>query len=192
MGRGKYTTQEALEAQPEPTATCPVVRVLGPRGQNLHEVAVASSLVSPEINARLNADAQPWFTTLAQLPPRFRSVLWVRRGSYVLADLSDQLTDKIGGEIAMVLLAAQVKRLKQTGQWPSLYADKWAEISGHSSHAQPGSESDDQDAQGNPNRRVVDDESSDSEPDSDSDDILPRGNPNRRVIDDESSDASSD
>ncbi|KAJ1932134.1 hypothetical protein GGF37_007162, partial [Kickxella alabastrina] len=101
MGRGKYTEQEALYALPEPTAECPLARVLGPRGQNLHEIVVARDLVTTEINQRLNSNNSEWFTTLAQLPPRFRSVVWIKRGSYVLVDLSEQLTDKIGGEIAM-------------------------------------------------------------------------------------------
>ncbi|KAJ2748206.1 hypothetical protein IWQ56_007523, partial [Coemansia nantahalensis] len=115
MGRGKHTAQEALSAQPQPTDACPVALVLGPRGQHLHEVAVARSLVADEVNARLNPDGRAWFTTLAQLPPKFRSVVWVRRGGFVLVDVSKPLTDKIGGEVAMVLLPAQVKQLKQGG-----------------------------------------------------------------------------
>ncbi|PIA13993.1 hypothetical protein COEREDRAFT_24921, partial [Coemansia reversa NRRL 1564] len=98
----KYAAQEALDAKAEPSLTCPVACVLGPRGQHLHEV---------------------WFTTLAQLPPKFRSIVWVKRGNYVMVDLAKQLTDKIGGEITMVLLAAQVKQLKQAGGWPTQYAN---------------------------------------------------------------------
>ncbi|KAJ2845253.1 hypothetical protein IWW36_004857 [Coemansia brasiliensis] len=168
MGRGKYTTQEALDAHPEPTPTCPIVRVLGPRGQHLHEVAVLSDLVSSDINARLNPHAEPWFTTLVELPPKFRSVLWVRRGGYVLADLSEQLTDKIGGEIAMVLLAAQVKQLKQAGQWPAKYNSLDTSGQQHSS-TDDEQHTDSLLFHGNPNRRIVDesdtssDESSDEE-----------------------------
>ncbi|KAJ2321308.1 hypothetical protein IWW51_004448, partial [Coemansia sp. RSA 2702] len=172
MGRGKYTTQEALDAQPEPTPICPVVRVLGPRGQHLHEVAVASSLVSADVNRHLNPDARPWFTTLAQLPPKFRSVLWVRRGSHVLVDLSESLTDKIGGEVVMVLLPAQIKQLKQAGQWPAQYDQLWPEIAGHTAASQP----------------AADAATAESDSEESADDLLLRGNPNRRVVNDESSD----
>ncbi|KAJ2782460.1 hypothetical protein H4R18_002266 [Coemansia javaensis] len=138
MGRGKRTALEALHAKPQPTETCPVALVLGPRGQHLHEVAIARSLVSDEVNGRLNAEGRAWFTTLAQLPPKFRSVVWVRRGGYVLVDVSEQLTDKVGGEIAMVLLAAQVKQLRLGGAWPREYEELWPEIWGQDGGRGPG------------------------------------------------------
>ncbi|KAJ2079752.1 hypothetical protein H4R24_003559 [Coemansia sp. RSA 988] len=137
MGRGKYAAQEALGAQAQPSATCPVACVLGPRGQHLHEIAVAQSLVTDDINRRLNPDGKALFTTLAQLPPKFRSIVWVKRGNYVIVDLEKPLTDKIGGEITMVLLAAQVKQLKQADRWPMQYASVLSEISGQTSSSQP-------------------------------------------------------
>ncbi|KAJ1734462.1 hypothetical protein LPJ61_001061 [Coemansia biformis] len=176
MGRGKHTAQEALSAQPQPTDTCPVALVLGPRGQHLHEVAVARGLVAGEVNARLNPDNRAWFTTLAQLPPKFRSVVWVRRGGYVLVDLSGQLTDKIGGEVAMVLLPAQVKQLRQGGGWPAEYEALRGDIMGRSGGGQleaAGSGSDgsvdDLLASGNPNRRPAPEVSSDDDDDDEGD-----------------------
>ncbi|KAJ1964405.1 hypothetical protein GGI12_001454 [Dipsacomyces acuminosporus] len=190
MGRGKYTTQEALEALPEPTLDCPVVRVLGPRGQHLHEAVIASSLVSDEINERMNTDKREWFTTLVQLPPKFRSVVWVKRGSYVLADLSEQLTDKIGGEITLVLMADQVKHLKQTNEWPKQYEDLWDEIlSGQASTPTAAAAA----AAAAEGRDSATSESSDEDDDEVSDDlILGGGNPNRRHISDDDENDSSD
>ncbi|KAI8320936.1 hypothetical protein GQ54DRAFT_198863 [Martensiomyces pterosporus] len=187
MGRGKYTAQEALEALPEPTLECPVVRVLGPRGQHLHEVAIASSLVSSEINGRLNADKKDWFTTLVQLPPKFRSVVWVKRGSYVLADLSEQLTDKIGGEVALVLMADQVKHLKQNKQWPNQYDDLWDEMASGQDPAAARCD-DDED---NSNREKGSDEDEENA-DSDMDDelMMGGGNPNRRHMSSDEDDSS--
>ncbi|KAJ2756054.1 hypothetical protein GGH94_002656 [Coemansia aciculifera] len=193
MGRGKYTEQEALDAQPEPTMESPVARVLGPRGQHLHEVAVARSLVTDEINRRLNGEDQSWFTTLVQLPPKFRSVVWVKRGSYVVVDLAEQLTDKIGGEIAMVLMPAQVKYLKQRKQWPTQYEDMLEKIPGQSPQIPTGKE-----ASGQVQASDCGGGSSSSESDSDMDELMGGGNPNRRPIaqddddDDEDSDDSSD
>ncbi|KAJ1950296.1 hypothetical protein DL89DRAFT_269576 [Linderina pennispora] len=169
MGRGKYTAQEALETLPEPTPTCPVARVLGPRGQHLHEIAVLQSLTTPEINQRLNPTSSAWFTTLAQLPPKYRSVVWVKRGSFVLANLSEQFTDKVGGEIAQVLMAEQVKHLKQTGQWPDQYEAMWEQMmkgqAGATEVEVQSEESDDDPLMaGNPNRQYLgDDETTDDE-----------------------------
>ncbi|KAJ2689815.1 hypothetical protein IWW39_001160 [Coemansia spiralis] len=183
MGRGKYTEQEALDAQPEPTLESPVARVLGPRGQHLHEVVVARSLVTNEINRRLNTEDQSWFTTLAQLPPKFRSVVWVKRGSYVVVNLAEQLSDKIGGEIAMVLMPAQVKYLKQSKQWPTQYEDVLEKIPGQSPQIPAH-----KDASGPV-------QTAGSECDSDVDGFVGSGNPNRRPIvqdDDDSSDDDDD
>ncbi|KAJ2219346.1 hypothetical protein IWW45_009349 [Coemansia sp. RSA 485] len=182
MGRGKYTEQEALEAVPEPTKECPVARVLGPRGQHLHEVVVARSLVTAAINQRLNKDDKTWFTTLVQLPPRFRSVVWVKRGSYVLADLAEQLTDKIGGEVAMVMMAAQVKHLKQAGGWPAEYEDLWEEITGSSAVPAAAAAKDkaDEDSDSDEDKDINDD----------MDDLLGGRNPNRQYIEEESEDES--
>ncbi|KAJ2060451.1 hypothetical protein GGI17_003738 [Coemansia sp. S146] len=190
MGRGKYTEQEALDAQPEPTMESPVARVLGPRGQHLHEVAVARSLVTDEINRRLNGEDQNWFTTLVQLPPKFRSVVWVKRGSYVVVDLAEQLTDKIGGEIAMVLMPAQVKYLKQRKQWPMQYEDMLEKIPGQGPQIPTGKK-----ASGQVQASDRGGGSSSSESDSDMDELMGGGNPNRRPIaqdDDDDSDDSSD
>ncbi|KAJ2740674.1 hypothetical protein GGI20_005680 [Coemansia sp. BCRC 34301] len=182
MGRGKYTEREALDAQPEPTLQSPVARVLGPRGQHLHEVAVARSLVTKDINQRLNADDQSWFTTLVQLPPKFRSVVWVKRGSFVVVNLADQLSDKIGGEIAMVLMPAQVKHLKQSKQWPTQYEDEFEKIPGQSPHIPSSRDAGDK-------AQALD---SGSESGSGVDDLMGSGNPNRRPIAQDDDDGSDD
>ncbi|KAJ2898524.1 hypothetical protein IWW38_001364 [Coemansia aciculifera] len=189
MGRGKYTEREALDARPEPTLQSPVARVLGPRGQHLHEVAVARSLVTSDINRRLNTEDQSWFTTLVQLPPKYRSVVWVKRGSYVLVDLAESLTDKIGGEIAMVLMPVQVKYLKQSKQWPTQYEDVVEKIPGQSPHIPSGKDSSDKvqtSASGN-------ESGSSNSSNSSADDLVRGGNPNRRPIaQDDNSSSSSD
>ncbi|KAJ2652248.1 hypothetical protein GGH99_007601 [Coemansia sp. RSA 1285] len=163
MGRGKHTMQDALNSLPEPTLQCPVARVLGPRGQNLHEIVVARSVVADDINKLLNPENKPWFTTLAQLPPKYRSVVWVKRGGYVMVDLTEQLTDKIGGDIALVLMPRQIKNLKQIGQWPEEYEAIWNALVGTpSSSNRPGS------AAADGAERSADSPSSDTETDSDS------------------------
>lgn len=98
MGR-KQTTREA-ESTPELTPTQVIARVLGPRGKNMHEVQFADGR-----------------TSLAILPPRFRNLIWVKRGHYVVLDPEATTTEKLGGEIVHVLFPEHVKDLKAQGQW---------------------------------------------------------------------------
>lgn len=79
-------------------------------------------------------------TFIAELPPRFRKTLWIRRGdlrdsherlnailigyklgSYVIVTLHknspEDLSDKLRGEIAAVLQADQIRSWKKAGSW---------------------------------------------------------------------------
>ncbi|KAJ1663196.1 hypothetical protein IW140_004917 [Coemansia sp. RSA 1813] len=185
--------QDALNTLPEPTPQCPVARVLGTRGQHLHEVVVARSVVADDINQRLNPENKPWFATLAQLPPKYRSVVWVKRGGYAMVDLTEQLTDKIGGEIALVLMAKQVKHLKQSGQWPTEYEGIWNDIMGASRY----SENKNSEKTGSSDGQLSDsgtdsDLSSSSSSSSSSDDDVDRANTTRRYTEKSSADEDSD
>ncbi|CAM0143067.1 hypothetical protein VKS41_006174 [Umbelopsis sp. WA50703] len=98
MGK-KQTTRDA-ESTPELTSNQVIARVLGPRGKNMHEVQFADGR-----------------TSLAILPPRFRNLIWVKRGHYVIVDPEATATEKLGGEIVHVLFPEHVKDLKAQGQW---------------------------------------------------------------------------
>ncbi|RKP25218.1 hypothetical protein SYNPS1DRAFT_22784 [Syncephalis pseudoplumigaleata] len=101
MGR-KHTEREALESLPLPDEHVCVARASGARGQNLHDVVFADGT-----------------TGLCTLPPRFRNVIWVKRGHYLLVDTSQaaQRDNKITGEITHVLQPMQVRYIKQQGLW---------------------------------------------------------------------------
>jgi hypothetical protein len=62
MGR-KHTERETLEALPLPNEQLCVARAGGSRGQNLHDVVFSDGN-----------------TGICTLPPRFRNVIWVKRG----------------------------------------------------------------------------------------------------------------
>ena len=66
MGR-KHTQREALEALPLPSEHLCVARAGGSRGQNLHDVTFSNGQ-----------------TGLCTLPPRFRNVIWVKRGKLLV------------------------------------------------------------------------------------------------------------
>ncbi|CAG8741702.1 11113_t:CDS:2, partial [Acaulospora morrowiae] len=79
-----------------------IARVLGGRGKNLHEVQLPNGT-----------------TTLCSLPPKFRNLVWVKRGSYVIiSPFESEKPNKIGGDIVHVLFPEHVKYLKSEGMWP--------------------------------------------------------------------------
>ncbi|CAG8663886.1 27502_t:CDS:2 [Racocetra persica] len=101
MGRKQKTTNQILTSNLIPTKTQKIARVLGGRGKNLHEVQYCDGTI-----------------TLCILPPKFRSLVWVKRGSYVIIEPSESDKIKIGGEIVHVLFPEHVKHLKSEGIWP--------------------------------------------------------------------------
>ncbi|CAG8452573.1 7306_t:CDS:2 [Scutellospora calospora] len=101
MGRKQKTTNQILTSDLIPTETQKIARVLGGRGKNLHEIQYCDGTV-----------------TLCTLPPKFRSLVWVKRGSYVIIEPSESdKIKKIGGEIVHVLFPGHVKHLKSEGIW---------------------------------------------------------------------------
>ncbi|OMJ14898.1 putative RNA-binding protein EIF1AD [Smittium culicis] len=83
-----------------------------------------------EINAQdaiVDDSDDSFVETLAFLPPKFRKVVYVKRGNYVIVDLSLIRSDKVGGEIVQVLFPENIKRLKSEGKWPEEFLDS-AEI----------------------------------------------------------------
>ncbi|KAG2183349.1 hypothetical protein INT43_006354 [Umbelopsis isabellina] len=104
MGK-KQTTRDA-ESTPELTDNQLIARVLGPRGKNMHEVQFADGRIS-----------------LAILPPRFRNLIWVKRGHYVIVDPKATTTEKLGGEIVHVLFPEHVKDLKSQGKWQVVFGN---------------------------------------------------------------------
>ncbi|KAI8056231.1 hypothetical protein BDF22DRAFT_774456 [Syncephalis plumigaleata] len=144
MGR-KHTEREALESLPLPNEHC----------QNLHDV------VFPNGN-----------TGICTLPPRFRNVIWVKRGHYVLVDTSQvaQRDNKLTGEITHVLQAAQVRYIKQQGLWPEAFTNEATETSTatiEQSTKEDSDNDDDDDLFVNTNRRLAVDEVTSSEEESD-------------------------
>ena len=62
-------------------------------------------------------------TTLAFLPPRFRNVIYIRRGSYLILskipDLSEE--DLVQYTIEHPLRTLDIKQYKKDGIWPSIF-----------------------------------------------------------------------
>ncbi|CAO3689725.1 unnamed protein product [Rhizopus stolonifer] len=119
-------------------------RSLGPRGNHQHEVEFA--------------DGEK---TLVTLPPRFRNLVWVKRGHFVIVDaITGTVSEKVGGEIAHVLYPKDIKQLKAAGQWPDEFGEKKEE-----SEEEGEEEDDDDDLFKNNNRPVMSETESSEEED---------------------------
>ena len=67
-----------------------LARIISAQGKNLYSVKLSSP---------------PGDTLLVELPARFRSTIWMKRGSYVLVDTANAAdrNNKIAGEIANIV-----------------------------------------------------------------------------------------
>lgn len=118
MGK-KQTARNQLDDDFEITGEQTYARSLGPRGNHQHEVELMDGS-----------------KTLVTLPPKFRNVVWLKRGKneqptfflsnhethkhlghYVIVDPTVGVTEKVGGEIAFVLFPKNIKDLKAAGKW---------------------------------------------------------------------------
>lgn len=79
--------------------------------------------------------------TLAFLPPKFRGVLFLRRGAFVVLSPSEEsASEKVSWTIARLLRPEDVKMLRKAGLWPSQFEAPKVESS---SEDKSDSESDD-------------------------------------------------
>mmetsp|Transcript_26616 Transcript_26616/g.36747 ORF Transcript_26616/g.36747 Transcript_26616/m.36747 type:complete len:144 (-) Transcript_26616:22-453(-) len=78
-----------------------ILRVVSLRGSNIIEVEFPDGS-----------------TTLCRMPQKFNKMLWVKRGSFLVAEIGEA-DGKVNGEVTRVLYADQIKQLKkQAGVWP--------------------------------------------------------------------------
>ncbi|KAJ3052647.1 putative RNA-binding protein eif1ad [Rhizophlyctis rosea] len=104
MGR-KQTARQVLTELPLPTDAQLVGKVLETRGGGVYDVVYYDKLGNEQ-------------KTLISLPTKFRKLIWVKRGSYIIFELLDAKT-KIEGEIVHVLFPEHIKNLRNQGLWPS-------------------------------------------------------------------------
>ncbi|KAF9346848.1 hypothetical protein BGX34_003582 [Mortierella sp. NVP85] len=128
-------------------------KVIGTRGNNVHEVQFE------------DGDQM-----LVNLPPKFRSLVWVKRGGYVVIQPAEEEDKtKVGGDIVAVLFPDHIKRYKQEGTWPfkDQLDDRSTGASGSGRNSDSDSDSDkDDDLFVNNNRIVIEETESESESES--------------------------
>ncbi|KAF9436612.1 hypothetical protein BGZ76_003453 [Entomortierella beljakovae] len=148
MSRRKQVPTDILVALPELEEGQQFARVLASRGKNIHEVQYKNGE-----------------DLLVNLPPKFRSLVWVKRGSYVIIQPADeQDKTKVSGDIVAVLFPDHIKQYKQQGIWP--FEDQFSTNKGSSDDDDEGDDSDSDDELFVNNNRIVVEES-ESETDSD-------------------------
>ncbi|KJY01954.1 eukaryotic translation initiation factor eif1a-like protein [Zymoseptoria brevis] len=99
--------EETLTPPDTLTADQKIARVKGAAGNNLYNLELPSGEV-----------------LLAELPAKFRSTIWIKRGNYVLVDsagLADR-GNKLGGEIVNIVRDERTWRKKEF--WPVEFAAK--------------------------------------------------------------------
>ncbi|TMW55101.1 hypothetical protein Poli38472_013863 [Pythium oligandrum] len=104
----KGVTKKVLYDHPEPRENEAIVRVVALRGSNLFEVQ--------------HADASK---SLTMLPTKFRKLIWVKRGDFLIVSGGDgDITTSEGKKGAVtsiveaILYKDQIKNLRAKGLWP--------------------------------------------------------------------------
>ncbi|KAG0280982.1 hypothetical protein BGZ95_007657 [Linnemannia exigua] len=145
MARRKAATSDILTDIPELEEGQRFARVLGTRGKNIHEVQFPD-------NDEL----------LVNLPPKFRSLVWVKRGSYVIIEPAEEEDKtKVGGDIIAVLFPDHIKHYKQKGIWP--FTDQLSRNLHNDSDSEDGNKEEGDDLFRNNNRVVIEESDSESE-----------------------------
>lgn len=89
-------------------------RVIKAVGNNLFMVGLSDG---PKTSSSSNSSNTSTITVLVELPSRFRSTVWIRRGGYVVVDTTafDHRDNKLRGEIVNVVTDEKVWRKR--GYW---------------------------------------------------------------------------
>jgi len=101
----KHVEREIYEDFSVPSDDLTIVKVVKPRGNNLHQV--------------VNPAGEEF---LVSMPPKFRKHLWIKRGDYVVVEDIPE-GDKVRGEICRVLMKDHIKIIQESGKWPKEFSD---------------------------------------------------------------------
>jgi probable RNA-binding protein EIF1AD len=101
----KHVAREVLEDYPEPSESQSIVRISGPRGNNLHEAENASGELF-----------------LCSMPTKFRKNVWIKRGDFVIVESIEE-GEKVKAEIIHILFPEQIRHLQKSGKWPTEFLE---------------------------------------------------------------------
>lgn len=100
-----------------------IVRILGSRGNNLHEVESAEPIAIDDNNVSDGDDTENAYHFLVSMPTKFRKNVWVKRGDFVIVESIDE-GDKVKAEIVRILTPQHIKEFTKMGIWPEKFSTK--------------------------------------------------------------------
>lgn len=124
----KHVTDSVLHQYPEPSLGEQIAQVLGSRGGNVLEILVPVAAEEKTSNSTTNSTS----SELAILPTKFRKLIWVKRGDYVIVGGDDTTKtaseeqhlsskNKVRYMVRHILYKDQIQHLKALEQWPSQF-----------------------------------------------------------------------
>nr|XP_046261348.1 probable RNA-binding protein EIF1AD [Scatophagus argus]XP_046261349.1 probable RNA-binding protein EIF1AD [Scatophagus argus] len=102
----KHVVKEVLGDFVTPTESQQIVKVIGSRGNNLHEVVTAQGE-----------------TFLVSMPTKFRKNIWIKRGDYVIVDPIEE-GEKVKAEISFILYKDHIQYLQKQQHWPQGFMEE--------------------------------------------------------------------
>merc|ERR1712189_51423 len=101
----KHVTREVLDDYVIPKEDETIVKILGGRGNNLHEDETCRGE-----------------KYLVSMPTKFRKNVWIKRGDFVLTKPIEE-GEKVKAEIISILYSNQIKYIQSQGKWPQGFCD---------------------------------------------------------------------
>lgn len=102
----KHVVKEVLGDFVTPTENQQIVKVIGSRGNNLHETVTAQG-----------------DTFLVSMPTKFRKNIWIKRGDYVIVDPIEE-GEKVKAEISAILYKDHIQYLQKQQLWPEGFMEE--------------------------------------------------------------------
>ncbi|XP_013881598.1 putative RNA-binding protein EIF1AD [Austrofundulus limnaeus] len=102
----KHVVKEVLEDYVTPTENQQIVKIIGSRGNNLHEAVSAQN-----------------DTFLVSMPTKFRKNIWIKRGDYVIVDPIEE-GEKVKAEINFILYKDHIQFLQKQQLWPEGFSEE--------------------------------------------------------------------
>uniref|UniRef100_H3C701 Probable RNA-binding protein EIF1AD n=1 Tax=Tetraodon nigroviridis TaxID=99883 RepID=H3C701_TETNG len=99
----KHVVKEVLGDFVTPTESQQIVKIVGSRGNNLHEV--------------LTSNGDTFSAT------KFRKNIWIKRGDFVIVDPIEE-GEKVKAEISSILYKDHIQHLKKQQQWPERFMEE--------------------------------------------------------------------
>ncbi|KAM4554501.1 putative RNA-binding protein EIF1AD [Odontesthes bonariensis] len=102
----KHVVKEVMGDFVTPTENQQIVKVIGSRGNNLHETITAQGE-----------------TFLVSMPTKFRKNIWIKRGHYVIVDPIEE-GEKVKAEISFILYKDHIQYLQKQQLWPEEFMEE--------------------------------------------------------------------